>query len=167
MVVAQTFQHVGAEDPRLNAAGKQDFRLQRTWSCWKKADPAPNWVKPIPMQVIRRIASMAETCQTDTQFQAASDMIIIAFFFLLRPGEYTDTPSESTPFRLVDVQIFGGDTRLDLAVSQPERMHQATFVSLTFTDQKNGVRGEVIGLGRSGDPYLCPVKAVVRRVVYL
>ena len=30
--VAQTFQHVGTKDPRLNSAGKQDFCLQRTWS---------------------------------------------------------------------------------------------------------------------------------------
>ncbi|KAL3810349.1 hypothetical protein ACHAXA_003078 [Cyclostephanos tholiformis] len=32
---------------------------------------------------------------------------------------------------------------------------------------KNGVRGEVIGLACSGDPFLCPVKALVRRVLYL
>ncbi|KAL7523299.1 hypothetical protein ACHAWF_000463, partial [Thalassiosira exigua] len=44
---------------------------------------------------------------------------------------------------------------------------QARFGSLTFTEQKNGVRGEVIGLECSGDPYLCPVKALVRRVFYL
>ena len=41
------------------------------------------------------------------------------------------------------------------------------FASLTFTTQKNGVRGEVIGLACSGDPYLCPVQAIIRRVLYL
>ena len=40
-------------------------------------------------------------------------------------------------------------------------------MSLTFTDQKNGVRGEVIGLGRSGNPNLCPVNALVRRILHL
>ena len=43
----------------------------------------------------------------------------------------------------------------------------ARFASLTFTTQKNGVRGEVIGLACSGDPYLCPVQAIIRRVLYL
>ena len=63
--------------------------------------------------------------------------------------------------------MFVGEVRIDLATDSTERIQQGTFVSLTFTDQKNGVRGEVIGLGRSGDPYLCPVKAIVRRVLHL
>jgi hypothetical protein len=40
-------------------------------------------------------------------------------------------------------------------------------VTLTFTTQKNAVRGEVIGLGLSGDPFVCPVKAVVGCVRYI
>ena len=92
-------------------------------------------------------------------------MIIIAFFFLLRPGEYTDNNKD--PFQLKDVQLFIGPTRIDLNVAPVEQLRQARFASLTFTTQKNGVRGEVIGLACSGDPYLCPVKALTRRVLYL
>ena len=93
-------------------------------------------------------------------YQATTDMIIIAFFFLLRPGEYTDNPNN--PFRLADVQLFIGHTRLHLANAPTSQLQQARFASLTFTNQKNGVRGEVIGLACSGDPFLCPVKAIVR-----
>ena len=32
---------------------------------------------------------------------------------------------------------------------------------------KKGVQGEVIGLASSGDPVLCPVQAVICRVIYL
>ena len=46
-------------------------------------------------------------------------------------------------------------------------MLQSRFASLTFTTQKNGIEGEVIGLACSGDPYVCPVKSIVRRVLYL
>ena len=92
-------------------------------------------------------------------------MVIIAFFFLLRPGEYTD--NDKTPFKLADVQLFIGDTRLHLSSAPFEQLQQARFASLTFTNQKNGVRGEVIGLACSGDPYLCPVKAIIRRILYL
>jgi len=56
--VAQTFLHVGTNDPRLNSAGKMDFRITRTWSAWKKLDPLPNRVKPIPIKVIRQIGVM-------------------------------------------------------------------------------------------------------------
>jgi len=136
-------------------------------SAWKKEDPPPNRVKPIPIQVIRRIALLATTATNDLT-KATADMIIIAFFFLMRPGEYTDSSSEDAcPFKLEDVQLFIGQTRIDLATASDDLIRQATFASLTFTWQKNGVRGEVIGLGLSGDPYLCPVQAIIRRVLYL
>jgi hypothetical protein len=157
---------VGANDPRLNSAHKIDFRLQRTLEAWKSTDPAPDRVKPIPITVIRRIATLAQTTHaSDTAFCATADMIVIAFFFLLRPGEYTDNPNN--PFHLADVQLFIGNTRIDLVTAPMEQVQQARFASLTFTNQKNGVLGEVIGLAHSGDPYLCPVLSIIRRVLYL
>jgi hypothetical protein len=43
-------------------------------------------------------------------------MIILAYFFLLQPGEYTDNDGDTDkhPFLLEDVQLFIGDTRLNL-----------------------------------------------------
>ena len=87
-------------------------------------------------------------------------MICIGFFFLLRPGEYAISPSESTPFELKDVQLFFGQSKLDLATASDAALLSATFGSLTFDKQKNGVRGEVIGHGPSGNPALCPVRAL-------
>ena len=56
--VGQTFSGVGTSDPRLNASGDIDFRLQRQLSCYKKQDPPPNRVKPVPIQVIRRLVNV-------------------------------------------------------------------------------------------------------------
>ena len=43
---------------------------------------------------------------------AIADMIsLLAFFFLLRPGKYTGTNSETSPFCFCDVQLFVGDHR--------------------------------------------------------
>jgi hypothetical protein len=148
--VAQTFLNLGADDPRLNSAFKIDFRLQCTLAAWKITDPAPLRVKPIPISVIRRIAVMATSDTGDDTYHAAADMVIIAFFFLLRLGEYTD--NDKNPFRLTDTQLFIGDTRLQLLTAPTEELCRARFASLTFTSQKNGVRGEVIGLACSGDP---------------
>ena len=92
---------------------------------------------------------------------------MIAFFYLLRPGEYTDAPSDTVPFRLEDVQLMIGDRRLDIFTCPLTELAEARFATLTFTEQKNGVRGEVIGLARSGDPFLCPVLAIVRRIIHL
>lgn len=95
-------------------------------------------------------------------------MTILAFFFLLWPGEYTGGASNTVPFCFQDVQLFIGLTRIDLVMANIEFLHQATFGTLTFTNQKNGIRNKVIGHDSSGDPVLlCPVKALIRCVVHL
>ena len=83
-------------------------------------------------------------------------MIIIAFFFLLRPGEYTGTKSDSLPFRLSDVTFSVGRTVFDTSTATDNEIAATTFVILTFTTHKNGVRGEKIGHGATGDPYYAP-----------
>lgn len=138
-------------------------------AAWKKQDPPATRVKPIPIKVIRRIAYVAQHLPSDAfLLQAVGDMIIIAFFFLLRPGEYTDTAtSDTTPFALNDVQLTVGDMRLNLQLASDAELLCATSGSLTFTTQKNGIPNEVIRLGRSGDPFICPVAAIARRVIHL
>ena len=157
---------MGHADPRLDLNNKIDFRLQRMLSAYAKDDPPPNRVKPVPIQVIRRIFAVAATC-VDELTLCLADMIGLAFFFLLRPGEYTDAPSNTSPFQFRDVQLFIGQRRLDLHNDPDAMLLSATFGSLTFRDQKNGVRGEVIGLSHSGDPLLSPPRILARRIVHL
>ena len=135
-------------------------------SAFKKADPPPHRVKPIPIKVIRSIAGVARFSQCVFSI-AIADMIIVAFFFLLRPGEYTASPSDTQPFDFQSVQLFVGHRSLNLLFATDAELLEARFATLTFDHQKNGVRGEVIGLGCSDDPYLCPVKALARRVIHL
>ncbi|KAL7475517.1 LOW QUALITY PROTEIN: hypothetical protein ACHAW6_001427, partial [Cyclotella cf. meneghiniana] len=86
--VVQMFLHMGAQDPWLNDVGKIDFRLQRMVAEWKKKDSPPCRVKPVPIRVIRHIAYLAQHSTSSNSFLVAdADMIIIAFFFLLWPGD--------------------------------------------------------------------------------
>ena len=142
------------------------MRLQLQLRCYTKKDPPPSRVKPIPVQILKYIVGIA-LASGDEQLMAVADMIIIAFFFLLRPGEYTASKSNSTPFRLCDVTFSVGRTVFDSATASEMELAAATFVILLFTDQKNGVRGEKIGQGATGDPLLCPKQALRRRVLHL
>lgn len=164
--IGQTFMAMGHEDPRLGKNLQLDHRLQRMLKTYSKLDPPPNRVKPVPVQVLRHISAIALASNRPFLIGVA-DMITIAFFFLLRPGEYTDSTSDTTPFQFADVQLFLGEQRLDLSTAPPASISAATFATLTFTDQKNGVRGEVIGLARSGCPTLCPVISIIRRILHL
>jgi hypothetical protein len=167
--VAQMHLSVGKGDPRANSVGDIDFQIQRMIAAWKKADPPPTRVKPIPVAVLKRICTVARELPLNSFFlEAMADMIIIAFFFLLCPGEYTNSPSDTTPFTLLgDVQLFIGPTRIDLDTASDNQIRMAQSASLTFTTQKNGVPNEVVKLGRSGDPYCCPTLAIIRRVLHL
>ena len=77
---------LGSKDPRMTSTGNIDGRLQLKFRCYSRQDPPPSWVKPIPVKVLRRLACMA-AASNDQELQAVADMIIIAFFFLLWPGE--------------------------------------------------------------------------------
>ena len=66
-------------------------------------------------------------------------MIIIAFFFLLHPGDYTGTKSYSSPFWLSDVTFSVSRTVFDTSTATDNDLATATFVILTFSTQKNGV----------------------------
>jgi hypothetical protein len=46
-------------------------------------------------------------------------------------------------------------------------LDRATFACLEFTTQKNGIRGELIGLGRSGNSAFCPVQAIINHIRHL
>ena len=163
--VGQTLAGMGLPDPRLNTSGKLDFRLSRQLAKYAKDDDPPTRVKPIPIFILRQAVQTARH-QNSPFHHALADLIIIGFFFLLRPGEYAATESTASPFRLADVQLFHNTQPLSA-----EAMRQGTprpdFVSLTFTTQKNGVRGEVVGLGPSGDVTFCPVNAIHNRVQHL
>jgi hypothetical protein len=165
--VGQTLAALGCPDPRLLPSGKLDLRLSRQLKAYAKKDPPPARVKPIPLPIIAQAAHLCYMVN-HPQTHAVADMLLLGFFFLLRPGEYawTDNP-DAAPFRLCDLHLIRGTVRLNPFTSSDDELRSATAVALEFTQQKNGVRGELVGLNRSGDPRWCPVLAAVNRVLHL
>jgi hypothetical protein len=164
--VGQAYARLGAQDPRLNV-GQIDSRIQRQLRAYQRVDPPPVRVKPIPIALVHQVLVASNSPRSSSEFRCIADMIVIAFFFLLRPGEYTGTTGDNCPFRLRDIQLFLGHRRLTLLTATVEELAAATHVSYTFTKQKNGVPGEVIHHGRSGATWACPVQATIRRVIHL
>lgn len=168
--IGQTCVRLGTKDPRLNEFGVIDFRLTRQLNAYQREDPPPDRVKPIPFQVILYLATTAFAVAAAAEgTKGIADMIILAFFFLLRPGEYTSSASkkDSAPFRLMDVCLRRGHTYIDVVNCAIAELDTADFCSLTFSTQKNGVKNEKIGHVRSGHHLCCPVAAIIRRVKHL
>lgn len=165
--IGQTFTMLGAPDPRLDSHGHLDTRLRRQLRGYLKQDPPPTRVRPIPIQIIHHAVDTAfNNPQSSPHRLATVDMLIVGFFFLMRPGEHCNSGSGAHPFTAKDVIMYQGLTPIDLLQATPEELQAATFVTLTFTTQKNGVAGERIGHGRSHHSRCCPVAAIARRILH-
>jgi hypothetical protein len=162
--VGQAFSTLRCPDPRLLPNGKLDYRLSRQLSAYAKQDPPPSRVKPIPLPVIGYAADMCQLANMPYS-SAISDMLLLGFFFLLRPGEYAYTQNpDACPFHICDIHLLVTDKRLHPYTTPEAELNNVNFVTLEFTNQKNGVRGEMIGLGHSGHPIWCPVQAILSRI---
>ena len=166
--IGQTMASVGAQDLRCNTSGNIEYRLQQQLKGYKRSDPPPSRVKPIPFTLVNHV-NLVANLSNDPLSLATADLATLGFFFLLRPGEHTQPPknSDAQPFRLMDVTFQFGNQSHPAHTADLASIRMATFAILTFTTQKNGVEGEVVGHARSGHSNTCPVAALVRRVLHL
>ena len=165
--MGQVIASLGANDPRHDQYGKTDFRLSRQLRSYEREDPAPERVKPIPTSVLHHLFNRCS--RGDAKQQCVADLIWIAFYFLMRPGEYCCAGRNNTSeaFRLRNVTFRRNKRTLDAHRNTLGRLQRADHVALTFTKQKNGVKGEAIGTRRSGHPTGCAVLRILHRVAYL
>jgi hypothetical protein len=165
--IGQTLANLGYTDHRLLPSGKLDFRLSQQISHYNKEAPPPSRVKPIPLAILMQTITLLRL-STHSWSNTIADMLTLGFYFLLRPGEYAQTTNpESTPFRMQDIHLQASGHRLNHLQCRYHMLDSATFVCLELTKQKNGIRGELIGLGRSGNPAFCPVQACINRIKHL
>ena len=81
----------------------------------------------------------------------------MAVFFLNRPGDCSMTSGEPHPFRWCDIQIYMGQLQLDVFEAKTSQLPAADWSGMTFTVQKSGVPGEIVGHARSGALHACPL----------
>ena len=136
------------------------------FAAWKKEDDPPSRVEPIPMAILLRAA---ELCANNARDNATIDCIWMGFYFLLRPGEYANATGDAKhPFRLKDVGFQIGARSFPMAhLATYDQLLAATLCTLTFSTQKNGIKGEKLSHSTNGQPFACPVRATLRRVAHL
>jgi hypothetical protein len=165
--VASAHTMAGFPDPRLIPGTKCiDPLLDRLLRSFRKQDPPPQRLQPIPLDVLHHACAIARAA-ADDHSMAAADFMWIAFFYLLRPGEYLLNAEDSHPFTLRDLRVWVGTTKVDPLTAPLHLLQRATFIALEFTTQNNAVRGEVIGHGCTTHTWACPTKALLRRLLHL
>jgi hypothetical protein len=164
----------GYPDPRKPPGGGKEliYPLERLFRRYRDEDPAPQPQLALPVALFHNIAIM-EGNSADPTDQAVADLTIVAFFYLLRVGEYTMPRSKvrtrTVQFRVQDVQLWGKDATgrtIRLPNTAPLAiLLSATAATLTIDNQKNGNRSGV--LHHDALPTIapiCPVRSLVRRL---
>lgn len=99
------------------------------------------------------------------RIRMAADLIVLAFFFLLRVGEYTASSQErlTVPLRAKDVRLWKQGQVLDHRLPLAELL-TADAITLCLENQKNGFKGATLHHTESLHAWLCPVKCGARLV---
>ena len=164
--VGQTIQLAGLPDPTKIYGGRErTIQLRRLLDSYRRADPPPKPQLAIPVSVIEHL--QAGGLPRDSKSGAVADLATIAFFFLLRVGEYTmpvrTRRTRTVQFRVSDITFYSNglviSNRSPLSV-----LLQADGVAMCISNQKNGTRGETIHQHALPDRAICPVAALARRV---
>jgi hypothetical protein len=167
--VAQTLVLDGYPDPRRSYGNKDlDLPFSRLLRTFKNDDPAPKPQLALPVRAIHCAVDHNNNKGTLLSF-ATADLLTIAFFFLLRPGEYTmpttRTKTRTVQFRRQDIRFFKQGIILPHSAPLAE-LRNADAVRLYLDNQKNGQRGSTMHHTALNGSF-CPVKALANRTYYL
>ena len=150
-------------------------RLAQMMDGWRKEDPPTIKKLPVGIDVPEYISLCSLRPLATEHDRAAADLILIAFYYLLRVGEYTmkstrNNTKQTVQFRLLDVTFFKTDDDGNLR-QLPRGAHDtdimlAQSATLKLENQKNGWKGVCIHQEHNGDPHHCPVRALGRRYTH-
>jgi integrase len=170
--VAQAFVLASHGDPRREGDSPDlGLAFTRLYHSYRTEDPAPKPQLALPISVIEDVVKHEGTSR-DPKAQALADLVMLAFFFLLRVGEYTPSgtrTTRTTQIRRKDMQFWhkrpnGLMDRLSPLATLADLL-EADSVTITLDNQKNGQRDAVLHHEALPHNPLCPCKAAARRFV--
>lgn len=187
LAVGTGISRLGQPDPRKEVPGsKQHHPLLTSFlkSLRNKDDPAKRSY-PANITIIRHLFEVLDY-DHPTDGQANFHVIyltIIAFYWLLRPSEYTKSTTATVGFtenfRFCDVTFTmrdptdrdNADKHYVLLATDPSlndlQESDVYAATLLFNEQKNSVKGEMVSQRANNDPNLCPAKALFRLTQHL
>ena len=148
-------------------------RLQQTYDGWRKEDPPTSKMLPVESDVPERLVAGGNRQGATELDRAVGDLAMVAFYYLLRVGEYTikgtrNETKQTIQFKIEDVTFFKKNDVGKLCClprSAPDHLLMtADGATLKLDNQKNGWKGVCVYHEANGDPINCPVRALGRRI---
>jgi hypothetical protein len=161
---------VGLGNPRCSTLGQPflDAPFMNMIQRWKGEDPGPKPLQALASSAVHRIAKVYGTSPI-LRCHITSDLVVIAYFFLLQVGEYTLTIPRrgqhkcTVPLQKGDI-TFWHQSRVIPTDSPLECLLQADGATINLANQKNRVKDAKVSHTPSGDPTTCPCRSLARLV---
>ena len=172
--VTKKFELDGQRNPLVNLQGIYTQKIKQLLNGFRKFDPPPKRKLAIPLSVPVWLLKLGLS-STDPLHAAVGDLVIIAFYFLLRPGEYTFSPpaerKQTIPFRHCDVYLWEHNRLLDASLPEKELLRQCTGATLQIINQKSGRKAQRVSHSAIPESHTavlsCPVRALIRRLKHV
>jgi hypothetical protein len=134
---------------------------------WRKKDEPVMKKLPVEVDVPEYLVKLGLVPGASGLVRATGDLALIAFYYLLRVGEYTTKGSrneskQTVQFRMRDVVFFVLDE-----YGLDDDIMEAQCATLWLDNQKNGWRNVCVNQHHNGDEIFCPVRAIGRCYIHL
>jgi hypothetical protein len=177
MAIGQTIALASGTNP-VKSLGNDIFltRLQQTFDGWRHEDLPTSKKLPIESDVPEFLVNESGLLLATALDHVVADLTTIAFYYLLRRGEYTvkrtrDEMKCTVQFKMEDVTFFKEDKHgRIMCLSQNAPLADiliADGATLKLDNQKNGHKGVCVYQQTTGDPIHCTVRALGRRYQHL
>ena len=170
--VGTMFSELDLPDPRLQPGSNHYVASLKRWIvAIHKQDPAPSRVVPCSLAIIHALYTLNLPNERD---QVARRLATTGFFYMNRPGEVVSTTNKdkgrSAPFLLENISFFRPSTGREVhpRLQTPSNDVRGNAASrLTYTEQKNCIKGEHVSHIANGHPQVCPVRSLEGQAQYL
>ena len=166
----------GINPTKMVGSDKMLPRLSEMYQGWAKEDPATSKKMPVEVDVPERMCEKGRHTSATELMKAVGDLALIAFYYLLRVGEYTvkkgkkSSDKQTIQFRLKDITFFKKNR--DGQLRQLNRRDRAGIMTadsatLKLDNSKNGWKGVCIHQEENGEEWNCAIRALGRRYCYI
>ncbi len=166
----------GNNPKKVMGSGKLLPRLSQIHNGWRKEDPPTTKQLPVEADVPKLLAERGLVSTATSLDRAIGDLSLIAFYYLLRIGEYTvkgnqNNTKQTIQFKYKEVTFFkknrAGQLQCLPRNAPAHLIATADGATLKFDNQKNGWKGVCIYQEANGEEYLCPVRALGRWFLHI
>jgi hypothetical protein len=143
-------------NPLHNHEGKLLLPLNYLIQAYTNQDPPSLPSLAVPVELVEAALNIHN--KGTKHQQRTAQLMVIAYYFLLRVGEYTK-PSKQTrtvQFRIIDVIFWKNGFQINPRIASLQTLTQCDSATLRISNQKNGKKEQTIFHEANGSP-ACPI----------